>query len=63
MSGSDKAELIGCIVVALLFMLPVAAIASGIAVGCMFGFGWGVLTAFAGPVPVALLALLVVKSA
>lgn len=60
-SGSDKAELMGVVAVAIFAMLPFAAVASGFAVGFIAGAPWGVLTAFSGPLAVALVILLAFK--
>ncbi len=62
-NGGDKAELMGVLAVVICATLPFAAVASGIAVGFIAGAPWGVLTAFAGPIAVALAILLIVKFA
>lgn len=60
-SGGDKAELMGMVAVVIFAILPFAAVASGFAVGFIAGAPWGVLTAFGGPVAVALVILLTFK--
>lgn len=60
-SGGDKAEIMGVVSVLIVLTLPFAAVASGIAVGFIAGAPWGVLTAFGGPVAVALVILLIFK--